>query len=187
MRKKKSVSARRTAVQRRSRETVDAILTAAIRILATKSLAETTTTEIAERAGVSIGSLYEYFSDKQAIFLQIVEGKVESETERLISGLDNETKKMRNLPEIIRYLVTAYLDMYSDNEMLIRSFREVALDVRSVPGIIDRSDAAVAVRIEKILQNIRSKRVSKARVTASLMVRSIHAVVRFLTISKYGT
>ena len=183
MRKKKCVSARRTAVQKRSRETVDVILTAAIRILATKSLAETTTTEIAEKAGVSIGSLYEYFSDKKDIFLQVVEGQVELETNRLLTRLDNEPKKLRSLSGIIRHLASAYLDIYSENEMLIRSFREVALDVRSVPWIIDRSDAAVAVRVEKILKNIRRKKVTTAGVPAGLMVRSIHAVVRALNIS----
>ncbi len=53
--------------QARSRETVEAILTAAARILVRDGYARTSTNRIAEVAGVSIGSLYEYFPNRDAI------------------------------------------------------------------------------------------------------------------------
>lgn len=54
--------------QARSRATFDAILEAAAQVLARDGYAATTTNAIAERAGVSIGSVYEYFPGKDAIF-----------------------------------------------------------------------------------------------------------------------
>jgi AcrR family transcriptional regulator len=64
---KKPDSARRSPRQERARATVDAILFAAAHILKTQGMARLTTNRIAALAGVSIGSLYQYFSDKQAI------------------------------------------------------------------------------------------------------------------------
>jgi AcrR family transcriptional regulator len=60
--------ARRLPKQRRALQTVDAVLDAVIRILKREGLDAVTTNRIAEVAGVSIGSLYQYFPDKRAIF-----------------------------------------------------------------------------------------------------------------------
>ena len=61
-------SVRRRPRQRRAVETVDAILDAVVRLLKRESFTALTTNRIAETAGVSIGSVYQYFSDKSAIF-----------------------------------------------------------------------------------------------------------------------
>ena len=61
-------SARRQPKQRRALQTVDDVLDAVIRILKREGAAAVTTNRIAEVAGVSIGSLYQYFPDKRAIF-----------------------------------------------------------------------------------------------------------------------
>jgi AcrR family transcriptional regulator len=58
--------AARTPVQARSRATVDAILQGTAKVLAERGYAKATTNHIAEAAGVSIGSFYQYFADKDA-------------------------------------------------------------------------------------------------------------------------
>ncbi|WP_373048774.1 TetR/AcrR family transcriptional regulator [Vulgatibacter sp.] len=66
--------ARKRPRQRRSRELVDVLLEATARVLATgRSLDEATTNEIAAIAGVSIGSLYQYFPNKQALAAALIE------------------------------------------------------------------------------------------------------------------
>lgn len=60
-------SARKRPQQPRAKETVRAILEATAQILDRESLEAATTTRIAEVAGVSIGSLYQYFSHRDAI------------------------------------------------------------------------------------------------------------------------
>jgi AcrR family transcriptional regulator len=64
---------RRQPTQSRAKETVEAILEAVIRLLKLGGAAAITTNHIAERAGVSIGSVYQYFPDKQAIFIALHE------------------------------------------------------------------------------------------------------------------
>jgi AcrR family transcriptional regulator len=53
----------------RSQVTYDSILQAALEVLARDGVARLTTNRVAERAGVSIGTLYQYFPDKTAILL----------------------------------------------------------------------------------------------------------------------
>ncbi|MFP5226130.1 MAG: TetR/AcrR family transcriptional regulator [Acidobacteriota bacterium] len=58
---------RKTPVQARSSVTVDAILDATIQVLLTSGKERLTTTQVARRAGVSVGTLYQYFPNKSAL------------------------------------------------------------------------------------------------------------------------
>jgi len=60
-------SRRRVPRQRRAHETVEAVLDAVTRVLAREGAARLTTNRIAAAAGVSVGSVYQYFADKRAI------------------------------------------------------------------------------------------------------------------------
>ncbi|PWR20352.1 TetR/AcrR family transcriptional regulator [Zavarzinia aquatilis] len=62
--------------QGRSQATVEAVLTATAQLLAESGYAALTTNHIAERAGVSIGSIYQYFPGKEAIVALVVEHTV---------------------------------------------------------------------------------------------------------------
>jgi AcrR family transcriptional regulator len=67
---------RRTARQHRSRQTVDAVLDAVTLVLKRHGPGAVTTNRIAVAAGVSIGSLYQYFPDKQSIYRALHERHV---------------------------------------------------------------------------------------------------------------
>jgi AcrR family transcriptional regulator len=68
---------RRQPRQRRSEHLVRAILEAAFQILEREGIAALTTNHVAERAGVSVGSLYYYFPDKEAILDALFEHVIE--------------------------------------------------------------------------------------------------------------
>jgi AcrR family transcriptional regulator len=65
-----SFELRKTPKQARSRNTVDLILEAATRILEDGGLGAFNTNAVAERAGVGVASLYDYFPDKNAILIE---------------------------------------------------------------------------------------------------------------------
>jgi len=65
---------RKTATQERSRSTVDALVEATARILIDEGFDKASTNRIAQVAGVSIGSLYQYFPSKEALVAAVIEG-----------------------------------------------------------------------------------------------------------------
>lgn len=70
---KNRLKPRKLPHQARSRETVEAILDAAARVLARDSLVGFNTNRVAQVAGVSIGSLYQYFPGKDALCAALIE------------------------------------------------------------------------------------------------------------------
>ena len=89
--------------QRRSVATVTAILDAAARILTETGYATASTNRIAERAGVSIGSLYEYFPGKEAVYGELRRREAQKAFAEHMTGL------RPGLRDGIRHLVRARL------------------------------------------------------------------------------
>ena len=95
---------RRHPQQLRARQTVDAILEAVIRVLKREGAEAVTTNRIAEAAGVSIGSLYQYFPDKRAIFAALHQRHIE-QIDRTI-----ETTLIQNASAPLGRLMPALVD-----------------------------------------------------------------------------
>ena len=81
---------RRRPTQKRAQETVNAILQAVIRLLKRSGASTITTNGIAEAAGVSIGSVYQYFPDKRAIFIALHERHIQ-QVDRVLQGKISES------------------------------------------------------------------------------------------------
>jgi AcrR family transcriptional regulator len=105
-------------VQERSRATVEAILTAAAQVFEEQGYAAGTTNRIAERAGVSIGTLYQYFPNKETLAVRLLERHVE-QGERMIAGLIERarTQPLR-LREGLRLFVDATLAHHDERPRL---------------------------------------------------------------------
>src|SRR5215475_7174475 len=73
MKRKPQTSPRKQASQDRSRSTVDALVGATTRILVKEGYDQASTNRIAELAGVSIGSLYQYFPSKEALVAAVID------------------------------------------------------------------------------------------------------------------
>src|SRR5437879_4738938 len=73
MARKPPTKPRKNASQERSRATVDALIEATARILVRQGFDKASTNRIAEVAGVSVGSLYQYFPSKEALVAAVVE------------------------------------------------------------------------------------------------------------------
>lgn len=77
-RNQKAGTQRRRPSQARSRRSVDAIVEASAQVLESHGYQAATTNRIAERAGVSVGTLYQYFDNKDEIFDLLIEREAES-------------------------------------------------------------------------------------------------------------
>src|SRR5262249_54860124 len=75
--------------QARAKATYESILDGAARVLAAKGYAALTTNEVAEVAGVAIGSLYEYFPDKETIVAEVVRRTVREIVGEVAGGFES--------------------------------------------------------------------------------------------------
>ncbi len=115
------IQARRKPVQQRSLQNVEKILEATSRVLARQSLEDVTTTQIAQEAGISIGGLYRFFPDKQALIDAVAIQRIEEFAAQLNVELllATPTDPVSLLSEIVdRYM--QFLDAHPD-------FRQIAL------------------------------------------------------------
>ncbi len=120
---------RRRPKQRRAIRTVDAVLDAVIKLLKHEGFGALTTNRIAEVAGVSIGSVYQYFSDKGAIFAALHQRHIE-QIDRLIASTLVE-RAASPLDELITSLVEAMVDAHTTDPEL---FKLLSTQVPQRPG-----------------------------------------------------
>jgi AcrR family transcriptional regulator len=102
---------RRAPKQDRSRAIVSAIVAAGRELLARDGPASLTTNRIAERAGVSIGSLYRYFADKDAILAAVYDADTRREVAE-IRAADGWAIDTAPLAEAVAMIVDFQLDRH---------------------------------------------------------------------------
>lgn len=111
---------RKEPSQARSRDTRDRILRAAARVFARHGYAAGTTNRIADEAGVSVGSLYQYFPNKDAILLQLAMAHVDDGVARLQHRLGNLGALPERLEPLVREFVRVAIDAHRDDRDLHR-------------------------------------------------------------------
>jgi len=79
---------RKTPVQARATVTVEAISEATVQVLLSRGTQRLTTTRVADRAGVSVGTLYQYFPNKQSLLFAVLEDHLELVTKEVEEALN---------------------------------------------------------------------------------------------------
>jgi len=97
---------RKSPVQARSAASVDAILKATIQVLLLVGKERLTTTKVALRAGVSVGTLYQYFPNKSALLKAALKNHLDTVTEAV--EVVCEQQKGHSLEEMATALITTY-------------------------------------------------------------------------------
>ncbi|RWC56366.1 TetR family transcriptional regulator [Mesorhizobium sp.] len=101
-----SISSRKQPKQARATELVAAILEAAVQVLTSEGAQRFTTTRVAEKAGVSVGSLYQYFPNKAALLFRLQSDEWRQTGGLLRAILEND---QRPPLERLRALVHAFI------------------------------------------------------------------------------
>lgn len=103
-------AARKPPQQSRSRVTVSVILDAAVRIMDQEGADAATTTRIAEVAGVSVGTLYQYFGNRDSILDALQDREFERATEFMLRVL---SEKSGTPQQIARRVIEGLLELYA--------------------------------------------------------------------------
>lgn len=128
---------RKEPTQERSRALVTALIEATARILSADGPEAITTNRVAEVAGVSIGSLYQYFPNKEALLAALVERELQQDISQVRTLFEHHA----NLPlsELIRHF---------SSEIIATTFQRRDLHTRLLP-LIDQVHRVELVRRER--------------------------------------
>jgi len=128
------ISSRRKPKQARSNDLVSAILQAAIQVLAKEGIRRFTTTRVAERAGVSVGSVYQYFPNKASILFRL-----QSDEWQQTSAMLEDILQDAALPplERLRKLVHAFVRSECEEAEVRRALNDAAPFYRDAPEAIE--------------------------------------------------
>lgn len=120
--RKPQMAPRKIASQARARMTVDALVEATARILVRDGFDRASTNRIAEAAGVSIGSLYQYFPGKEALVAAVIERHNRDLMAVVDRALEHAAEKP--LAAGVRLLVAAAIDAHRVDPALHRVLAE---------------------------------------------------------------
>lgn len=128
------VSSRKQPQQSRSADLVSAVLDAAVQVLTTEGAQRFTTARVAERAGVSVGSLYQYFPNKAAILFRL-----QSDEWRRTSELLRDILTDRDTPplERLRTLVHAFIRSECEEAQIRGALNDAAPLYRDAPEAVE--------------------------------------------------
>ncbi|CAI8820271.1 TetR family transcriptional regulator [Pseudomonas chlororaphis] len=168
------VSSRKAPKQARSTELVAAILEAATQVLAREGAQRFTTARVAEKAGVSIGSLYQYFPNKAAILFRLQSDEWQQTTQMLRSIL--EDLGMAPL-ERLRVLVRVFIQSECEEARMRVALNDAAPLYRHAPEA-----QAVKAQGERIFQAF----MEEALPAAPQATRALAADLITTTLSSVG-
>lgn len=142
------LSARKQPRQARATATLDAIFEATIQVLVSDGPHRLTTTRVAKRAGVSVGTMYQYFPHKQALFYALNNRYLDA----LAQKVENACREQHGAPieQMIDALVTTYWNAKTERPEVTRAlYRSVAeLDNEAlIEAFSRRVDAATAAML----------------------------------------
>jgi AcrR family transcriptional regulator len=125
-----SISSRKQPQQARSSELVATILEAAAQVLAKEGAQRFTTARVAEKAGVSVGSLYQYFPNKAAILFRLQSDEWR-QTSELLRGILEDLDKPPL--ERLRRLVHAFIQSECDEAAMRVALNDAVPLYRDAP------------------------------------------------------
>jgi AcrR family transcriptional regulator len=146
---------RKTPVQARSAASVEAILEATIQVLLSAGKEKLTTTRVALRAGVSVGTLYQYFPNKSALLKAVLKRHMD-EVARAVERVCRE-RKGHSVSEMATALIHAFLEAKMRNVKASVALYSVSSDVDGAAVVkqtgirIDRAIVAMLATASKPL------------------------------------
>ena len=161
---------RRIPRQARATTTVDAILTAALQLLEAGGVEQLTTNHVAERAGVSIGTVYQYFADKQAILSALAQRRAAAVRDGIAAMLI-ERPDLGTVRPIVRALMTGFEGSPATRQALLD-----ALFHRGGEGVLQQHHEAFFARSPA--RRVSTSRSRRSRRSCSRTRRSVFCAPR---------
>lgn len=168
---------RKSPVQARSAATIDALHIAAIQVLTREGLGRCTTTRIAARAGMSVGSLYQYYPNRDALLAVVLEKHLEG----VAAAVERSCHEHRGKPtaQMASGLVIAFLAVKLRNPRESKALYAVA-EGRGGAKLVARMHTRMVTAITDMLASAPDAHFDEPDVTGAITLTSLTAPVRLL-------
>jgi AcrR family transcriptional regulator len=166
---------RKTPVQARSATSVEAILEATIQILLTVGKERLTTTRVAARAGVSVGTLYQYFPNKSAL----LQACLKRHMDEVCQAVEQVCMQHRSdgLLEMATALVVAYLAAKMRDVKATAALYAVSSDVDGA-AVVKVVSARVHRALAGMFSTAREGLTKDPEVVASVVLAALNGIAR---------
>ncbi|HSP28463.1 MAG TPA: TetR/AcrR family transcriptional regulator [Ilumatobacteraceae bacterium] len=174
-----SAEPRKRPRQSRSTDTVERILAAAARIFDERGYRSTTTNHVAAEAGVSIGSLYQYFPNKDALLVALAEQHLAAAAARFGGELARMREEQPALDDTVRSLVELTIALNDSSRLHAILFS----DCPRTPALTQRLDQFTELLVSEVSWHLErtasggSDPLLRARLVITAVDAAVHEVV----------
>jgi AcrR family transcriptional regulator len=168
---------RKTPIQARSTVTVEAISEATIQVLLRHGAERLTTTRVAGRAGVSVGTLYQYYPNKQSLLFAVFEHHMNNVAAKVEAACESACHKP--LAEMTREMVEAFVDAKMERAEISVALYRVSADVGG-PALIKRISHRTRKAVEAMLQTAPDAKSPPDKVAIDIMLAAMAGAMRSL-------
>ncbi|MGA9389116.1 MAG: TetR/AcrR family transcriptional regulator [Candidatus Sulfotelmatobacter sp.] len=168
---------RKTPVQARSTVTVEAISEATIQVLLNHGVERLTTTRVAQRAGVSVGTLYQYYPNKQSLLFAVLENHLNNVIARVEATCAGACHKP--LAEMIKEMVEAFVDAKMKRADISVALYRVGVDVGG-PALIKRINQRSRKTVEAMLETASDIKSPPDKFAIDIMLSAMAGAMRSL-------
>lgn len=168
---------RKTPIQARSTVTVESICEATIQVLLSHGLERLTTTRVAERAGVSVGTLYQYYPNKQSLLFAVVENHLNRVTARVEAACERACHQP--LAEMIKEMVEAFVEAKMERPDISVALYRVAGDLGG-PALVKRAGQRSRKAVGAMLQTVTDVKFPPDKFAVDIMLSAMAGAMRSL-------
>lgn len=174
--RKRRLEPRKQPVQQRSKATVEYLLDAAAQVFEAYGFAAGTTNRIAERAGVSIGTLYQYFPSKEALAVALLERHIAEGMQRLNEWAERGTVERMTLRESLQLFVEGMIELHAERPRLQHILlEETPLPPRVHDALLASDDEAARI-VAGLLRRHREVRHPRVLQCAVMAVQTVESL-----------
>ncbi len=168
---------RKTPTQTRSTVTVGAISEATIQVLLKQGVIRLTTTRVAERAGVSVGTLYQYYPNKQSL----LSAALADHLDKVAAALEAACEQARRKPlaGMIKEVVEAFVDAKMERIDISVALYQIAADVGG-PALVKRVNQRLRKALEATLQTAPDIASPPDKFAVEMMVAAMSGATRYV-------
>ena len=166
---------RKMPIQTRATVTVGAICEATIQVLLSHGADRLTTTRVANRAGVSVGTLYQYYPNKQSLLFAVFEDHMDNVAGAVETACAETCHKP--MSEMIRRVVEAFVDVKMQRADISVALYKVAPDVGG-PALVKRTGQRLRKAIEAMLLTASDQKLAPDRFAIDMMLSAMSGAMR---------